>query len=609
MLSTDYTKQLQMLRILMIICLFQVTGKLGAQLEFDFSNASVFTAPVWQGNLTHFNVNSSGQLQLNAPAAGDSYVYTKYKMPKDSVMVDLYFRMNFDPSDNNFTKIYLFTDRPEEAQANGYFLRLGENGNNDAIRIVRLTNGVSTVIASGSMGAISRDPAQARLRILIRPDGFWEVFTDYGGGFLLSTDMEFIENRPALPDSVYFGIFCRYTSTRLTHFYFDDIVIKNIIRDTVAPTVVLSEVIDDQTLRIGFSEIVEESSARRLQNYTVDNGLGSPAQIFISNATPNIVDLKFGDKIRSGITYTLRINGVADRSGNTTAQSVIFSYAVPPVKGDIFLTEVLTDPYVGGEDFVELYNASEKFIQLRGLTIRNDSRNENRTITDNYILLPGEYVALSDNIDFLRNTYQPDPTAAFLKFRLPALNVADAYVMLLSESPFGMVVIDSFQYNQKMHYSLIDNTKGVSIEKINITGPSNDPNNWHSAAQQSRWATPGYLNSNQVRQMQTSEDKVELVNKSFSPDGDGFEDILLIRFVTEKPGYLATVKVYDVEGFKVRDLAENFLLGSESTLKWDGVDNEGRASGTGMYIIRSQLFHPDGQSYSSSKVAVLASKL
>jgi hypothetical protein len=598
-----------MIRILQVLCLLQVCIQLRAQFSEDFNNINSLTSPAWQGNVSHFIVNASRQLQLNAPAAGDSYVYTKYKIPQDSIMVDLFFRMNFDPSDNNQTKIYLFMDRPEENLANGYYLRLGENGNNDAIRVIRLINGVSTVIASGSMGDISRDPAQARLQLLIRPDGYWELFTDYNGGFLLNEDMAFNENTIALPDSVYFGIFCRYSSTRLSHFIFDDIVIKNIENDTVAPTALLAEVLDENTLRLGFSEIPDETSVKMTQNYTVNNGLGNPVEISINSATPNFAELRFTEKIRSGLIYTINIQGVKDRAGNITNQALQFTYAVPPVKGDIFLTEVLTDPYSGGEDFIEIYNASDKFIQLRGLTIRNEGRNENRTITENYVLLPEKYVALSDNIDFLSERYQPDPSAQLLKFRLPALNVSDAFIKIIPGGASGSVAIDSFEYNQKMHFSLIDNTKGVSLEKINIKGPSNDSNNWHSAAEQFRFATPGYRNSNRFVAAPVGEEMVELGSKTFSPDGDGYEDVLLIQFFTDKPGYLTTVKIFDAEGFPVRDLANNFLLGTDSTLKWDGVDNEGKASRTGMYIIRTRLFHPDGQTFNVSKVAVLASGL
>jgi flagellar hook assembly protein FlgD len=112
-----------------------------------------------------------------------------------------------------------------------------------------------------------------------------------------------------------------------------------------------------------------------------------------------------------------------------------------------------------------------------------------------------------------------------------------------------------------------------------------------------------------VRSSTNEEEKVQLVNKSFSPDGDGYEDVLLIRFLPEKPGYLATVKIYDAEGFLVRDLVDNFLLGTDNTVKWDGVNNEGSLTKTGMYIVQSRLFHPDGQTINSRKVAVLAVRL
>jgi hypothetical protein len=189
--------------ILFLLC-FGISLDTDAQLSENFGDGDIQNNPAWSGTTNHFRVNANGQLQLNAPAAGESYIFTKYKMPSDSITVDLYFRMNFEPSDNNYTKIYLFTDDIDENKANGYYLRLGENGSNDAVKLVRITNGVSTVIATGSLGAISKDPAQGRIQIKIDSEGIWDIAVDYAGGFLYTSDIEFKENLVPLPDSVFF---------------------------------------------------------------------------------------------------------------------------------------------------------------------------------------------------------------------------------------------------------------------------------------------------------------------------------------------------------------------------------------------------------------------
>ena len=226
------------------------------------------------------------------------------------------------------------------------------------------------------------------------------------------------------------------------------------------------------------------------------------------------------------------------------------------------------------------------------------------------ILLPGEYVALSANVDFLKNTYETPANAKFISSTLPALNVADANITLLVSQPQGNIVVDSFDYFRSYHYSLIDNTKGVSLERINLKGPSNDPNNWHSASQQVKFATPGYVNSNLKSNINSVEDDaIQLSSKVFSPNSDGFEDFLLIHYEVEKSGYLATIRIFDAEGFPVRDLVNNYLLGSEGAIKWDGLDDEGSVGKVGMYIIQVRLFHTDGENRVFRKVAVLADNL
>jgi len=578
---------------------------LNAQLFDDFSDGNLTDNPKWEGKTTDFRVNPTFQLQLNAAAAGESYIYTKYQMPEDSIEIQLYFKMTFDPSDNNLSKIYLFIDNPEEALASGYYLRLGENGANDNIKVFKLVAGVSTLLASGNMGAIARDPAQARMNIKVFRDGRWNIATNYAGGNILADEFDFIDPQMMLPDSAYFGIFCKYTSTRLTNFFYDDIFVKSLEKDTTSPVITKIEVLNDFNLKLTFSEVLDKTTAENINHYTLNHNLGKPKSAVLDFELPNIVLLTFNENIRSGLEYTLSISGVQDLVGNAKNLSYNFTFNTVPSPGDLILTEVLTDPYVGGQDFIEIYNNSTKFLILNNLIVRNSSRNEERIVTTDFILFPDQYVAISSNVDFLKTTYSPIDEANFIIATIPALNVSDANITLLIKKGNDRIVLDSFDYNQKMHHPLISATKGISLEKIRLNGATNSRDNWHSASQTANFATPGYKNSNFEAESNTDE-SITLSKKVFSPYSSLFDNFLLIDYNLEKSGYLATIKIFDDEGFLIKNLTNNLLLGNEGSIKWDGTNEDGKPVKTGLFVIFTQLLHTDGETKSFKHVAVVS---
>ncbi len=594
------------LRYFLLSISYFITFCLYGQLKLDFETPFPGTVR-WEGNISNFNVNTEGQLQLRASSAGESSIFTRYKIPADSLQVDVYFKLQFAPSNDNFSKVYLFIDKSTEVNANGYFLKLGENGSNDAIQLWKLTNGTPSLLGAGRMGAISGDPALARLQIKIFRSGLWLMQTDYNGKTIFEDDLEIIDPSFVLRDSMYFGLFCKYTASRTDKFFYDDISIKSIEKDTTAPIIKMVEVIDSATLKVFFSESLDESTARKATNYSVNNGLGTPDNIIYSTTLPNQVILKYiNSSILSGKNYTITATGIKDKNNNLKTSSYEFIYAVKPGPGDIVITEVLTDPYIGGDDFVELYNKSDKFIKLDSLRVINAQKNEIKIISTDYILKPGKYVAISKNPAFLKSAYLTPDTAAFITAILPSLNVDGANISIVSVFNSGQVTIDSFDYNEKMHFPLIDEKKGVCLERINIYGSTNDANNWHSASSQSKYGTPGYRNSNFQDVKNQNDTGIYPDRKVFTPNDDGLDDFILLNYKVDKPGYLATIRVYDTEGFPVLDLTNNLLLGTDGTIKWDGTDNLGKIVRTGMYIVYTRMFHPDGEVREFKSVVVAA---
>jgi hypothetical protein len=105
------------------------------------------------------------------------------------------------------------------------------------------------------------------------------------------------------------------------------------------------------------------------------------------------------------------------------------------------------------------------------------------------------------------------------------------------------------------------------------------------------------------------EDLFQLPYKTFSPDGDGYFDFLTIDYTLDKPGYSASIRIFDAMGRLVKDLMLNELLPIEGTILWEGDDFEQQKARIGIYVVWIELFHPEGQVEIIKKSCVLAGRL
>ena len=88
-----------------------------------------------------------------------------------------------------------------------------------------------------------------------------------------------------------------------------------------------------------------------------------------------------------------------------------------------------------------------------------------------------------------------------------------------------------------------------------------------------------------------------LLRDRLSPDGDGYEDFLEMRYRLPGPGFAATVVVYDAAGTPVRRMVRQSLTGSEGVLRWDGEAEDGQRIRPGIYAILAEFFEPGGRVY------------
>lgn len=281
-------------------------------------------------------------------------------------------------------------------------------------------------------------------------------------------------------------------------------------------------------------------------------------------------------------------NSSENQINETVINDVLANDSSAITPNDILISEILFNPHKLGADFVEIYNNSNRVLNLQELslaTMSNAKLNKLYPISDKPLLFhPKEYLALTTQPQTIQLEYHiANSNTLFKTDALPALNNIAGTVVLLSQGN----TIDQLDYAETMHAKFIKNRKGVSLERSSLTQPTNQPGNFRSSASRAGFATPGYANSQTV---EGSDGKTgfSLESKTFSPNEDGFEDVLQIRYKLEKADTLTTIRIYNDQGLLIKTLVSNETLATQGTLHWDGLNDRNELAKAGIYIIHSE---------------------
>jgi len=221
-------------------------------------------------------------------------------------------------------------------------------------------------------------------------------------------------------------------------------------------------------------------------------------------------------------------------------------------------------------------------------------------------IFPGDYFLITEDAANLELNYLvKNPDAVIELSALPSYPDDEGDVLLLNGQGG---IIDEVKYKDDWHFKLIDNAEGVSLEKIDPAGPSQNAGNWHSAASTAGFGTPGYQNS-QYRQTQLINATIEITPKIFSPDNDGHDDVATIQYKITEPGYVADITIFDAQGGPVRYLVKNSILGLSGEWNWDGLDEKGNKLPIGTYIVYSEIFNLQGKKQYFKNTLVIARRL
>lgn len=320
----------------------------------------------------------------------------------------------------------------------------------------------------------------------------------------------------------------------------------------------------------------------------------------------NILQFTLQNPLQKSKRYSFKIEEFAScRLSPQPKNEIIFALTEQPQKGDIYINELLFNPIKRDAEFIELYNASNKIINLQALFLANKRNGSFYQIypaaTQAYYLLPGEYVAITENKKHLLSQYQPKfPKHILLSERVPSYPNSSGNAFLLDCT---RSVLDQMSYTKDAQSTFFHNQDGVSLEKTYPSLSSEDISNWVSASSVSNFATPGYKNSQFTLPHQTKT-YFKIKPETFSPDGDGLQELCELKYQLP-PGYSAKIILFNEYGIPVRHLETNISLGTKGSIPWNGKDDKGEILPTGIYIFFINSYHPSGKTIVEKKPVVL----
>jgi hypothetical protein len=375
--------------------------------------------------------------------------------------------------------------------------------------------------------------------------------------------------------------------------------------DSQAPTLLELVPLAPNVLQVFFNEGMDSTQLASANIETIP-----PLNIYkraIYGANPSMMTLIFTDNLVGGQVYSIQLSQLSDCWMNQTDFQANFVLPQAPELGDLVINEILFDPLTNGSDWIELYNRSDKWLDLMDWKLANIDNgiiDNFQTVQKHHYLSPHGYAVLGSDSSFVKQHYPFAVPGSFVYCETPSYTVDSGTVLLY----YFDQLMDTVSYSSDWHFPLLESIDGVSLERIHANGSSNAKNNWHSAAEAYGFASPGMKNS-QDMQVEIAGD-FTLSHSIISPDNDGKDDVIAFHYEMLEPGMLGTLTVYDDEGREVKKILNNELLGIFGSVTWDGMTKEQHKANVGIYVAVFEAFSLNGQSaVNKRKAFVVACRL
>lgn len=571
-----------------------------AQFTEDFSDGDFTANPAWIGTVDNFIVNSNLQLQSNAKTASTSYLFTPSKAIENAEW-ECFFKIDHTTSASNYACMYIISDRPSiENGLQAYFVQVG--GTNDEVSLFYQNGTKKEKIIDGEDKRTDGKPVEIKVKVTRDEEAVFRLYSK------LPTEADWFFEGEMLHDKAvkakYFGLSYTNTSTTGNAYFFDDISVEgDIIRDVISPFLTDIQILPPHQLHLKFSETMTISDIDIIVN-------GSYPRIISVDWDEDMegVVVGFDDEFSIGKKYQIDIENAFDEAGNYINNYTYNTGIVEDIEpDDVIFNEVMFHHHENSAEYVELYNRSGKVINLAGMyftTQKADgSLNTGVQFPEKSLIFPQEYLAITEDTEAIKNYHACPPEANIIQTRWSALNNETATLVFTNASK--EVIFDEFTYHKNRHHALVKNLKGVALERIYFDLPTQDESNWHSAAKLHNFGTPGFKNTqNKERNSLSGQHNFYLEKDYFSPDNDGIDDLCVLHYQLDKPGYIINIEILTAIGEHVYTLCHQYLANEEGFFRWDGRNKKEQTAQVGIYVFCIEIFHPEYGEKQKFKIGV-----
>ena len=277
----------------------------------------------------------------------------------------------------------------------------------------------------------------------------------------------------------------------------------------------------------------------------------------------------------------------------------------PIEKGDVFINEILYNAVSGGVDFMELFNTTDAYIDLKNTHYVNaiqDGTIQHFVITESVVIAPHSYVAVTADTTKLIQQYTSAVRDNCLE-RSNFLFFSDDGGELFFLN-IGADTLDHIEYGDRFQNPLNRDDEGISLEKIRPNDAGFTASNWTSSAV---GATPGYQNS-QMLGGDPSSSKIFYCNPCHATINlNGNNDYVHLYLNPMAEGAFASVSIYTLAGELVDKLCVNQLLGASNTFNWYAQQQSSTPLPDGIYVAVAEWWSPSGDTH-TEKIAISTSQ-
>jgi hypothetical protein len=313
----------------------------------------------------------------------------------------------------------------------------------------------------------------------------------------------------------------------------------------------------------------------------------------------NSVEISLNQALETNRIYLLKASSIKGCNSNKfDSLEIRTGLAKSPEAGDLVINEILFDPPTRGADFIELHNPSTALINVRELMIgsRNATGNIGAAFAASekeHHLFPGDFLVLSEDTGFVKRQWPKSSRQKMIQVKsLPSFPDDKGNCLVMNKQG---KVIDELNYTDDMHYPLLTNKAGVSLERVDPKSSSSGTGNWHSASSDVNHATPGWANSQFRKLDSTDNSNIRLFPSLISPDNDGQDDMLNIQYQFNETGTLLSAYVFNQYGQLLSKIIDNRLCGISGSFSWNGFDAKNNRLPEGVYVVLIETFNLNGK--------------